>query len=280
MAVCKIDSQRNSSSTAGPTASGILPHRRQLIGVPQQGQRAQPQHVRRRFVPGQQKQARDADELVVGQLLAVLADQHAQHVLAGFAPGRRHQRAHVVAALTLQLQPLGDGSGQVELARGAPLEVFAVGIGHAEQLTDHQRRNRQREVCHQIRRRTLAFHSVELLLDDLDDPRLQPLHPPDGELAGEHAAQPLMFGWVEAEQVARPGFGLLVFRHGGRAGQHEPGRTAVAEMFVVGQYLFDVLVPGDEVHLHPEGVDHRAHAGRFPDLAEFGRRVEGVATHV
>ena len=69
----------------------IVAHRGQLIGVTQQRERAEPQHVRRGLVPGEQQQAGDADEFVVGQLGAVLADQHAEDVVTGLRAGALDQ---------------------------------------------------------------------------------------------------------------------------------------------------------------------------------------------
>lgn len=112
----------------------------------------------------------------------MLADQHPEDVVTGVGSGRVDQRTHVVPALTLQRDSLVDGSGHVELARAPPLEVVAVGVGHPEQLADHQRRDRQREVLHQIGRRAGSGHGVELLVDDLQDPRLQPFDPSNREL--------------------------------------------------------------------------------------------------
>jgi len=52
--------------------------------MPEQCQCAETEHVRRGLVPGKQQQVCDADELVVGELVAVIADKHAEDVLAGF----------------------------------------------------------------------------------------------------------------------------------------------------------------------------------------------------
>ena len=125
-------------------------------------------------------------------------------------------------------------------------------------------------MLHQIHWRACALHRVQLCVDDLDDARLEPLHPPDGELGCQHAAQPLMFGRVEAEQVARPRAGLLLLGDLRRAGHDEPGGRRVGEVLVVGQHVLDVLVPGDQVDLHAEGVDDRAHAVGLPDLPSSG----------
>jgi hypothetical protein len=126
---------------------------------------------RRGFVACEQQQAGDADQLVVGELLAVLADQHAEDVVTGVPPGLLHQRGHVLAAPPDLLESLRTRNRQIQLARAAPLEVVAVVIGHTEQLADHQRRDRQREVGHQIGWRARIFQRIELRIDDLDDPR-------------------------------------------------------------------------------------------------------------
>ena len=108
----------------------------------QQRQRAQSQHVRRGLVAGEQQQAGDADELVVGEVGAVLTHQHAEDVVAGITPGPLDQRSHVDTSLPLQVQPFGNGHGQVELTRAALLEFVAVVVGHAEKLADRQGRDR------------------------------------------------------------------------------------------------------------------------------------------
>ena len=74
-------------------------------------------------------------------------------------------------------------------------------------------------------------HRVEVLLDDLGDPRFQPLDPPDGELRGQHAAQPLVLRRVEAEQVARSRAGRAPPPAvSGAPGMHEPRRPRVGEV--------------------------------------------------
>src|SRR5690606_22187616 len=43
---------------------------------------------------------------------------------------------------------------------------------------------------------------------------------------------------------------------------------------------FDVVIPGDQVHGHAEGADHRADAAGFADFTQLRGRTERVATHV
>ncbi len=130
----------------------------------------------------------------------------------GSTRARRTSDSMYSRPLPLQLKAFGDGERQVELTSGTRLEVGPVAVGHAEQLADHQRRDGQREVLDQVHRRTRGLHRIEVLVDDLGDPGFEALDSPDGELRGEHAAQPLVFGRIEAEQVARPRTGLLLLR--------------------------------------------------------------------
>ena len=89
-----------------PDRVGVVADRGQLIGMPEQRQRAETEHVRRGLVPGEQQQACDAGEFVVGELVAVIADKHAEDVIAGVPPRPLDQRGHVLAATPDQLEAL------------------------------------------------------------------------------------------------------------------------------------------------------------------------------
>ena len=174
----------------------------------------------------------------------------------------------------------GIGGGQVELAGSSLLEVAAVAVRDAQQFADHQRRDGQREGLHQVDGRARGLHGVEVLGDDLGDARFEPLHPADGELGGEHSAQALMLGRVESQQVARAGAGLLLLGHRWSARQHESRWARVGEVGVVGKHRLDIVVAGDQVDLHAERVGHRLHPCARPDLGELGDRIERVSAHV
>jgi hypothetical protein len=218
-------------------------------------------------VAGEEQQRGDADELGIGELIAVFAHQHAEHVVAGRAAGAGHQRAHVLTALPHQLQPFRDREGQVELPSAAALEVVAAVVGHAEQLADDQRGDRQCELRHQIGWRTGLFERFQAGLDDLDDARFQRLHPAHGEFAGQHPPQPGVLRRVEAQQVACPGAGLFLLGQLRGAGHHEARRPAVGEVLVIGEHGLDVVVAGDQVHLKAEGVDGADHSTAVADVA-------------
>jgi hypothetical protein len=73
---------------------GVVAHDGELLGVAQQGQGAEAEHVRRGLLPGHEQQIGDPDELVVRQVVVVLADEHADEVLAGLAPRPHHEVLH------------------------------------------------------------------------------------------------------------------------------------------------------------------------------------------
>ena len=49
---------------------------------------------------------------------------------------------------------------------------------------------------------------------------------------------------------------------------------------MVGEHGLDILVPGDQVNLHPEPIADGADALGLPDLAQLRHRVERVTPHV
>ena len=60
----------------------------------------------------------------------------------------------------------------------------------------------------------------------------------------------------------------------------EAGRALVGEPLVVRQHGLDVLVPGDQVHLHAERVGEFAHALGLADLPKLRGGAERIAAHV
>ena len=68
-------------------------------------------------MPGEQQQAADADELVGGQVVAVLAYQHAEQVLARVGLGAGDQLAHVGARLHLHRASAPSGAADTSSIR-------------------------------------------------------------------------------------------------------------------------------------------------------------------
>jgi hypothetical protein len=210
------------------------------------------------------------------EVVAVVADEHAEQVVAGVSLRAGDPVGHVGPALPLDGHPGLQRQRGVQQPHGAFLEFGAVGVGHAEQFADHQRRHRQREVRHQVRRPGGGFQVVERRLDDLGDPRLQPAHPAHGELRGQHPAQPRVLRRVEADQL--PGtqpLRLLPVEH---LGPRDLACRA-AEPVGVGQHLADVLVAADEVRGAADRRRDRHHALVVACPAQFVHRVEAVAAH-
>ena len=95
----------------------IIADHRELVRVSQQGQGAQAEHVRGRLMPGQQQQFRDADQLIGTEIVAVLAHQHAEHVLPWVRLRAGHQACHVGAAFPLRRDALLHRQGGVQQAQ-------------------------------------------------------------------------------------------------------------------------------------------------------------------
>ncbi|WP_308015836.1 hypothetical protein [Saccharopolyspora sp. 6M] len=210
----------------------------------QQRERAEAEHVRGGLVPGDEQQVPDADQLGVAQLRVVVPDEHAEQVLARVLPRPGDELGHVREGLPGQLDLLLLREGGVELAVGALLELGPVGGRHAEQFADDQRGDRQRVLGDEVGGRAVAFERVQVLVDDLDDARFEAAHPADGELGGEHPAQPGVVRRVEREQVAAALPGELP-RVAPRAVQVLRA-PAVAEGVGVAEHAPHVGVPGEQ----------------------------------
>ncbi|MEV0053172.1 hypothetical protein AB0H34_22035 [Saccharopolyspora shandongensis] len=89
-----------------------------------------------------------------------------------------HSRMGVRSIGSLRRHPLFHRQRDVQQPGGTLLELVAIRVRHAQQFADHQRRDRQREVRHQIGRLAHPLQIIQRRIDDLHDPRLQPAHPP------------------------------------------------------------------------------------------------------
>ena len=116
-----------------------------IVGRPQlgevlralhQGERAEGERTRRRLVsPGQQPVGQPG-ELSITDVVAVLADQHAEQALARCGPLRDHQPLQVVQRRPDDVQRRI--VAQVETSRTQRLEAVPVRVRHTQQLADHQ----------------------------------------------------------------------------------------------------------------------------------------------
>ncbi len=158
----------------------------------------------------------------------------------------------------------------------AALEVVAVVVGHAEQLADHQRRDRQREVLDQICGRARRFPSRRAGRSTISTMR-----------GSSRFIRRMVNSGVSMRRSrdVRAGRGRAGFRParvaclllGGlrHALHRETRRARVGEPLVVGQHGLDVVVPGDQVDLHAEGAGDSLHARRSPG----SRRSSGVGSN-
>ena len=147
-------------------------------------------------------------QLVVGEAVAVVfgADQLGDQVVGeGVAP----VGDHVVEVGVERSQARQDGglvvgdvpAEDLEDVVGPVREQLPVLAGCAEQRADDRNRVLAWR-CRRPRRSGPRRQRVHQLGDDVDDRRAQPCGGPGGERLGHQAAQPVVFGAVEAEQAA------------------------------------------------------------------------------
>ena len=276
-----IDSQRISSSTAGATASASSRTARAARGGGA-GRACEPEHVGRGLVPGDQQQVRDADELVGGEVAGVLAQEHADEVVARVPPGPGHEGLHVGQGLGGQRHPPLLRKPRVELGVRARLELVLVARRDAEQLADHERRDGQRVLRDEVGGRAGPLEGVEVVVDDLDDPRLQPAHAAHGGLAHEHLAQPRVLRRVEGEQVAGAVAGELTGVATDPVGRAREvvGCPAVGERVGVAEHPADVGLPGQQPRRRAERRRHPGDPGAVPQLLGVRGGAEAGAPEV
>lgn len=149
------------------------------------------------------------------------------------------------------------------------LEGPVVVVGHAEQLADHQRWDRQREVPYQVGARP-GEHRVDVPVGDPLDGRSQRLHPSHGELADQEPSQPCVLFAVQLDHRARGRVAPVV------GGQHVHRSRAAGAQPGIREHAPDVLVAADQPCVHPGRAAHRGHGrvGAQPGVDLVG--VEGA----
>jgi hypothetical protein len=181
---------------------GVRPQRRELVGMAEQRERAEGDHVRRCVKAGSEQEGADARELVVVQVglgqaaedvlgrVGALGSYQTQQVLVERAHGRAHRLERAAVA------------GHRE---HVALEGVAVRVGHAEQLADDERGERPREGGHEVGRRSVTLHRVDVLGGDLLHPLGERPHAAHREVADERAAQAGVLGRVDPREVTDGG---------------------------------------------------------------------------
>lgn len=209
-------------------------------------------------------------ELAVVDLVAVLLDQHAEQAVAGLFALLAHDLQQVPQRLRDRPQRRARTAEQVEPRGAQPLEVRPVLVGHAEQFADRERRDRQRELLPQVHRTVRGGHRVQLVRDDLVDPRRQPGKPAHRELGRQQLPQARVDRRVGESEAAR----VLVL---GDARVADEVREVVAELRALPEDGLGLLVAGHEPGVHPERQVQLADRRLAAQPAEVRNRVETLA---
>jgi hypothetical protein len=199
----RVVAQRLLDRTRGQPRVGA--QRRELLGMAQQRQNPVADQVDRGLVAGDQQQDAGGQQLLLGELVAVLldADQMGQQVRTGRGAPPGDQLPEVRGELVARLGRILDRPAQQRRGvhpQGKPcrpaLEPFPVGQRYAEQLADHAYRQRVGQAADHVER---VPDAAEQLVDDLVDVVLEAGHDPRGERRRDQPPQPGVVGRV-AEQ--------------------------------------------------------------------------------
>ncbi|GAA3109808.1 hypothetical protein GCM10017687_22810 [Streptomyces echinatus] len=130
---------------------GVLLQLVQLVGVFEEGDGADADHLGHRVVAGEQQQGRHADEfLVVEAALGGAGDHAAEQVLGGALFLGGDQPVEVAHQLGGRLDGLFGGARAVQDGVGEPYEQLVVLEGDTEDLADGHGGHGQRELADQV----------------------------------------------------------------------------------------------------------------------------------
>ena len=155
-------------------------------------------------------------------------------------------------------------------------------VRHAEQLADHQRRDGQREALDQIdgrARRPPSRRGARSTISVIRGSSRLIRRMVNSGVSMRRSR------WCSggSRPSRLPARALACSSSGmsGAPGSDEPRWARVGEVLVVGQHRLDVVVAGDQVDLHAEGVDDRLRRRRPRRISpSSGVGIEGVAAHV
>jgi hypothetical protein len=246
----------------------------ELLGMLEEHERADADHVGRRVVAGAQDHRADVRELVAAERAGndVFRDHAAQHVVGGLALLGVDQRAAIGDEVARGARRLLGRLPQAVAARRAFHDVGMVLVGRAEELAHHQRGQRHGEVRDEVGGRALALHAVEEFGGDRLDARAQRHHPLVRELAREHAPEMLVARVVHADEGA---LGLV----DGDARLGDRGEVGPRELAAEAAVLQDGAELG-EPREQPGALavpePHRRDRALAPRLGVLRGRVEGI----
>lgn len=154
-----------------------------------------------------------------------------------------HQLSQVLVQAHRALHGVLGGGKAREANVGMVLEHLGVLVRHAQQLADHQRRNRKRNGGNDIRGLRAGQHRVDVVVGDLLDRRAQTLHPPEREGLGQHPPEPGVLLTIGGEH--RPG-PLVHGRQHAFVPVREAGHPVVDADPRIREQLAHLLVARDE----------------------------------
>ena len=216
----------------------------QLVGVFQQREHPEPDHVRGGLVPGDQQPGAQLRGLLDAELAGLDPLGQVGHRVFGRV---LHLGLDQLGEVLVQAHRAFDGVLAGRIARepdvGVVLEHLGVFVRHAQQLADHQRRHRQCQRGDEVGGLRPGQHRVDVVVGDLLDGRPQTFDSLEGERLRQHPPESGVLFAIGGEDRSR----TLVHR-----GQHalvpvrKAGPPVVDADPGIGEQLAHLLVAGDE----------------------------------
>ena len=244
----------------------------ELPRVPQQAQHRQRDLPRRGVEARDQQRARQRDQLVGRERVAVVVRLHqrAEQVIPRLRSFLLDQRRELGEQVVARLQHLRRVERREAEHRVGPRpEPLLPAWRHAEQLADHVHRQRPGQAGDQVRRRPVGRHTIQQRVGVLLHPRAQQFDAAAGERARDELAQPRVLRRVHHHQ-----------RGGDRRDRLQPwsirigGRRAAEPR--VGQQLLVVLVARHQPDVVAAGQQHSRHRIVLAQHGVLGRWLERI----
>src|SRR5699024_6606343 len=159
--------------------------------------------------------------------------------------------------------------GGIETGVADGPEPFTVSLRQAQQLTDDPERDRQSERFDQIDAGTGRLDNLELLINDLTDPRLQLTQPAHRELRRQEPTQPSVIGRISRPETADSiGAGSI------RPAHQRP--NIVTEPMMIRQNRTGLLIAGNQPHIRAQHSGKPGNRSLTPPPAKLGNRVQTI----
>ena len=182
--------KRTSSSTAAGTSAGSSRTFCNSSGSDEQAVDRLPDLRGSGLEPTDEDREPEVHELGLGEGIAFVPqhDERAEQVVGRHLAPLRDEIGEVLVPRVVRAEDLLDRTPGRRHERGRPAaEHVAVLVRDAQQLADHEDRERLREPADELGRRARTFDGVEQFVDVLLRSRAQQLDPPRGELAADQS---------------------------------------------------------------------------------------------